>query len=70
MRPAVLIRCPDAETSSRVAAVGGRNVVPVTDTVLELTDAGRKRVLVRKLRAQGVFLEIPGRDPTRSSASA
>jgi len=57
--PAVLIRCPDPETAARViAAAGDRKIVPVSDTVLELHDTARKADLLRRLRAQGLFVHL------------
>ncbi len=56
---AVLIRCPDPETAARViAAAGKRKIIPVSDTVLELRDTARKAILLRKLRAQGLFVDL------------
>jgi len=57
--PATLIRCPDSETAARVvAAAGNRRIVPVSDTVLELRDTARKADLLRRLRAQGLFVDL------------
>ena len=56
LRSAVLIRCPDAETAARVLAVSGGKVDRVTDTILELSDGGRRSELVRKLKSMGIFV--------------
>lgn len=56
LRPAILIRCPDAETAARVISAGGKDIQPVSDTVLELTDPRKRNALVKKLRALGVFV--------------
>ena len=55
LRPAVLLHCPDAETAGRVLAAGGKNVAPLTDTVVELQEPEMAGTLVRKLREMGVF---------------
>ena len=59
MRPALLLECPDAETAGRVRMAAGKGVRVLTDTVLELpeTPAKERSVLVRKLRASGVFVQ-------------
>ncbi len=55
LRPAVLLHCPDRETAGRVLAAGGKDVTPLTETVVELQEPGMKTTLLRKLREMGVF---------------
>lgn len=57
--PALLVECPDEETAARVLSVAGKTLEPVSPTLLRLPDAGPKAraALVKKLRAQGVFLD-------------
>jgi hypothetical protein len=59
MRPALLLECPDAETAARVRGAAGKQVVRITDTVLELpgSDARDRTALLKKLRAAGVFVK-------------
>jgi hypothetical protein len=57
VRPAVLIRCPDHETATRVIGVLGNRVVPISETVLELRVLGSKSEVVRKLQSQGIFVD-------------
>jgi hypothetical protein len=59
MRPAILLECPDAETAARVRGAAGKQVVRITDTVLELPGAEAKdrAALLKKLRAAGVFVK-------------
>lgn len=57
VRPAVLIRCPDHETATRVIGVLGNRVVSISETVLELRDAGAKSEALRKLQSQGIFVD-------------
>jgi len=59
MRPALLLECPDAETAARVRGAAGKQVVQITDTVLELpgSDARERAALLKKLRAAGVFVK-------------
>jgi hypothetical protein len=58
IRPAVLVECPDTETAARVTALGGLQVSAVTRTILRL-DGDQKSVgvLVKKLRAKGIFVQ-------------
>jgi hypothetical protein len=55
LRPAVLLHCPDVETARRVLATGGKSVMPLSDTVVELHEPQGKTALLRKLREVGVF---------------
>jgi hypothetical protein len=59
MRPALLLECPDAETAARVRGAAGKQVVRITDTVLELPggDTKERTALLKKLRAAGVFVK-------------
>ncbi len=57
-QPAILIHCPDKETAMRILSAGGKKVIPVTDTIVELTDPKQKKPLIRKLKDIGVFLEL------------
>jgi hypothetical protein len=57
VRSAVLIHCPDADTAARVVTASGKQAVALTDTVVELTDARAKNVLLRKLHGLGIFAE-------------
>jgi len=63
VRSAVLIRCPDADAAARVVAVGGTRAVTLTDTVVELANAGAKKELLRKLYGPGIFAESEGYPP-------
>ncbi|HEY7768206.1 helicase-associated domain-containing protein [Longimicrobium sp.] len=58
LRPTLLLECPDAETAARAMSAAGKQVRAITDTVLELPGATTKdrNALVKKLRAQGVFV--------------
>lgn len=58
LRPTLLLECPDAETAARAMSAAGKQVRAITDTVLELPGATAKdrNALVKKLRAQGVFV--------------
>jgi len=55
--PALLLRCPDAHTAARVLAAGGKNVQPVSETIVELVDAGARARLIKKLRGLGIFVD-------------
>ena len=69
LRTAVLIHCPESETAARVQAVAGSNVIPVTDTILELRDRSAQAALVKKLREAGIFMSSygpPSLDPERT----
>jgi len=55
VRSAVLIQCPDADTAARVVAASGARAVALTDTIVELSDAGTKNELLRKLHGVGIF---------------
>jgi hypothetical protein len=58
IRPAVLVECPDSETAARVTALGGPQVSAVTRTLLRLDgDEKSVGVLVKKLRAKGIFVQ-------------
>ena len=57
VRSAVLIHCPDADTAARVVGASGKQAVPLTDTVVELSDARAKNELLRKLHGLGIFVE-------------
>ncbi|HEU4452908.1 MAG TPA: helicase-associated domain-containing protein [Longimicrobium sp.] len=59
VRTALLLECPDAETAARVRGAAGKQVVRLTDTLLELPGAHAKEraALVKKLRAAGVFVK-------------
>jgi hypothetical protein len=57
VRPAVLIRCPDHETATRVIGVLGDRVVPISETVLELRGPDAKSEVLRKLQSQGIFVD-------------
>lgn len=55
----LLIRCPDAETAAKVRAAVGKDAHAITDTILEIPelDAATKKVLLKKLRNAGIFVE-------------
>ncbi len=55
VRSAVLIHCPDPETTTRVLGVAHDKAERLTDTVVELRDPGGQAGLLRKLRAMGIF---------------
>ncbi|HET7462260.1 MAG TPA: helicase-associated domain-containing protein [Longimicrobium sp.] len=56
--PAVLVECPDTETTARVTGVAGAQATPVTRTILRLSgDARSVAGLVKKLRAEGIFVD-------------
>jgi len=57
VRPAVLIRCPDHETATRVIGVLGDRVLPISETVLELRAPGAKSEVLRKLQSQEIFVD-------------
>jgi hypothetical protein len=57
LEPAVLLRCPDAETASRVLGAAGRAARRVSDTVLELADDKARTRIIRKLQAEGIFVD-------------
>ncbi|HEY0021926.1 MAG TPA: helicase-associated domain-containing protein [Longimicrobium sp.] len=58
LRPTLLLECPDPETAARAMSAAGKQVRAITETVLELPGATTKdrNALVKKLRAQGVFV--------------
>jgi hypothetical protein len=56
LRPAVLIRCPDADTATRVLEAAGNKAIRITDTTLELLDRKAQSPLLRKLREIGIFV--------------
>lgn len=58
LRPTLLLECPDPETAARAMSAAGKQVRAITDRVLELPGATAKdrNALVKKLRAQGVFV--------------
>jgi hypothetical protein len=51
------MRCPDAETASRVLGAAGRAARRVSDTVLELADDKARTRIIRKLQAEGIFVD-------------
>jgi hypothetical protein len=55
--PAILLRCPDADTAARVLAAGGKAVRPVSETVVELVDSSARARLLKKLRSAGIFID-------------
>jgi len=57
IQDAVIVRCPDIETTAKVRAAGGKKIQLLTDTILMLTDRKQKKALIRKLRDKGVFIE-------------
>jgi len=58
IRPTVLVECPDTETAARVTGLGGAQVTPVTRTILRLDgNAKALALLVKKLRAKGIFVQ-------------
>ena len=63
VEPTVLIRCPDADTATRVVAASGGQAVAITETVVELQDAQARKELLRKLHGQGVFVDRPAEHP-------
>ncbi len=56
MGPALLIDCPDAETTARVLAAGGKSVERLTDTVVRVRTPAKRAEILRKLKEVGVFL--------------
>jgi hypothetical protein len=58
LRPTLLLECPDPETAARAMSAAGKQVRAITETVLELPGATTRdrNALVKKLRAQGVFV--------------
>ena len=58
MESVLLIRCPDAETTARAATAGGKMVRVVSDTVLEVLEPRRRALLERRLKEEGVFVEL------------
>ena len=59
MRPAVLVVCPDEETSLKVLAAARPAAERISDTVVALWNVKGTAAVMRKLSAQGVFLEKP-----------
>jgi len=58
IRPTVLVECPDTDTAARVTGMGGAQVTPVTRTILRLDgNAKSLALLVKKLRAKGIFVQ-------------
>jgi hypothetical protein len=59
LRPAVLVECPDKETTAAVASALGKQVTTLTPTVLSVAPltTGERAALVKKLRAGGVFVD-------------
>ncbi len=57
VEPALLIHCPDTRIANRVLAAGGRNLAPLTDTIVELANLKFQTTLVRKLKEAGVFVD-------------
>ena len=57
VRPALLLRCPDAETAARVLALAGHGAALVSETVIELPAFAREAELLRKLRGTGIFAD-------------
>lgn len=57
--PAVLVECPDPDTATRTLAAAGKDLELLSPTLLRLRDSSEKarNALVKKLRAQGIFLE-------------
>ncbi len=51
----VVIRCPDAETATRVLSAGAGRLQRLSDTVVELLDPNQRGTLVRRLRYEGIF---------------
>ena len=56
IRSALIIRCPDAETATRVLALERTKIERLTETVLELNDPSYRSKLVKRLREIGVFI--------------
>ncbi|MGA2619821.1 MAG: helicase-associated domain-containing protein [Thermoguttaceae bacterium] len=57
VEPTVIIRCPDADTAARVAALAGPSASLITQTIVELADVSAKTELVRKLHGVGIFVD-------------
>jgi len=66
---AVLIRCPDRETTLRVIGLAKDSVTALNDTVLEYRENGRQRPwLIKKLKEMGVLVSQDGKAvPQRGS---
>jgi hypothetical protein len=61
IKHAVLIRCPDSDTAARVVSASGRKTQLLTDTIVELQNSKDRAVLVKKLRAAGIFVQSSGK---------
>ena len=55
--PTVLIRCPDKPTALRVIAALGKSARPLGDTIVEMPGKTKRPAAIKKLEAQGIFLE-------------
>jgi hypothetical protein len=61
LEPALLLRCPDAETAARaLATVGPGKLESLSETVLALLDPAQKVAVVRLCRKAGLFLTSTG----------
>ena len=66
LEPLQAIRCPDAETATRVlASAGSGKLEPLSETVLALTEPRHQAAVVRACRKAGVFL-TPVEPPEKS----
>ncbi len=64
---AIIIRCPDTEVATRVLAVGGKKLTPISDTVVELADRKFKSPLIKKLKEIGVFVNQSSQPPSQKT---
>jgi hypothetical protein len=56
LHPAVLIHCPDEDTTVRVMSTLRKQVTQLGPTTLELHAAKMPPALVKKLRSAGIFV--------------
>jgi len=56
IKSTILIHCPDEETALKIQSLGKQDVTPLSGHILELSSAKAKKILIAKLRKQGIFV--------------
>lgn len=56
-RETYLVKCQDKQTMMRIVEVAGKQVTPVSNTVLELNDPSKKLTFLKRMKDNGIFLK-------------
>jgi hypothetical protein len=56
-KSAILIICPDQEIAMKVKSTGKQSVTSLAPCILEVSSSHTKKILIQKLRKQGIFVE-------------